>query len=144
MTRLSNAFFIVCGLLASAACHPGPVLPVGKSNVGGTIAGIVSSVGKAPEPGRKVTATNVETGERFEAITGVNGGYTIQVPEGHYRLEVELRRLPFRQAARKPCEASLCALSCIHLNCCGEQTFTLPPHFLCEIARKYLSTLVRN
>ena len=60
------------------------------------------------------------------------------------RLEVELRRLPFRQAARKPCEASLCALSCIHLNCCGEQTFTLPPHFLCEIARKYLSTLVRN
>ena len=93
MTRLSNAFFIfsVCGVLASAACHPGPVLPAGKSNVGGTIAGIVSSVGKAPEPGRKVTATNVATGERFEAITGVNGGYTIKVPEGTYKVEVELR-----------------------------------------------------
>ena len=68
-----------------------PVLPVAKSNVGGTIAGIVSSVGKAPEPGRKVTATNAATGERFEAITGVNGGYTIKVPEGTYKLEVELR-----------------------------------------------------
>jgi hypothetical protein len=94
MTRLPTAFIIfpiglsVCGVLASAACHPGPVLPVGKSNVGGTIAGIVSSVGKAPEPNRKVTATNVATGERFEATTG---GYTINVPEGTYRLEVELR-----------------------------------------------------
>ena len=87
MMRLSNAFFILSmfGVLASAACHPGPVLPAGKSNVGGTIAGIVSSVGKAPEPGRKVTATNVATGERFEAITGVNGGYTIKVPEGTYK-----------------------------------------------------------
>jgi Carboxypeptidase regulatory-like domain len=97
MTRLSNPFFMLSiglslfGVLASAACHPGPVLPATKSNVGGTIAGIVSSVGNAPEPNRKVTATNVATGERFEATTGVNGGYTIQVPEGHYRLEVELR-----------------------------------------------------
>ena len=92
MTRLSNAFFMlsIVGMLASA-CHPGPVLPAGKSNVGGTIAGIVSSVGKVPEPDRKVTATNVATGERFEATTGVNGGYTIKVPEGTYRVEVELR-----------------------------------------------------
>jgi len=76
MTRLPYAIFIfsVCGVLASAACHPGPVLPAGKLDVGGTIAGIVSSVGKAPEPNRKVTATNVATGERFEATTGVNGG----------------------------------------------------------------------
>ena len=97
MTRLSNAFFmllmglLISGVLASAACHPGPVLPAGKLDVGGTIAGIVSSVGKAPEPGRKVTVTNVATGERFEAITGVNGGYTIKVPEGTYKVEVELR-----------------------------------------------------
>jgi hypothetical protein len=95
MTRLSNAFRLfvgigVLGMLASA-CHPGPVLPAGKSTVGGTIAGIVSSVGNVAEPNRKVTATNVATGERFEATTGVNGGYTIQVPEGNYRLEVELR-----------------------------------------------------
>jgi hypothetical protein len=97
MTRHSNPsriFLIglsIFGVLASAACHPGPVLPAGKGNVGGTIVGIVSSVGNAPEPNRKVTATNVATGERFEASTGVNGGYTIKVPEGSYWLEVELR-----------------------------------------------------
>ena len=40
---------------------------------------------------RKVTATNVATGTRYDATTGINGGYTIKVPEGTYRLEVELR-----------------------------------------------------
>ena len=33
---------------------------------------------------------NVATGARFEAITGVNGGYTIKVPEGTYKLDVEV------------------------------------------------------
>jgi hypothetical protein len=32
----------------------------------------------------------VASGARFEATTGANGGYTIKVPEGTYRLEVEL------------------------------------------------------
>ena len=41
---------------------------------------------------RKVTAVNARTGARFETTTGVNGGYTIKVPEeGRYRIEVELR-----------------------------------------------------
>ena len=39
---------------------------------------------------RKVTAINVATGTRYDATTGINGGYTIKVPEGTYRLEVEL------------------------------------------------------
>jgi hypothetical protein len=34
---------------------------------------------------------NVETGQRVEASTTISGGYTMQVPPGHYRLEVELR-----------------------------------------------------
>jgi hypothetical protein len=41
---------------------------------------------------RKVTAIHATTGARFETTTGVNGGYTIKVPQqGRYRIEVELR-----------------------------------------------------
>jgi hypothetical protein len=76
-------------VLAGAACHPGPILTP-KMAVGGTIAGIVSTDTKAAIPGRKVSAVDVSTGTRYEATTGVNGGYTIKVPEGTYRLEVEL------------------------------------------------------
>jgi hypothetical protein len=82
-------------LLMSLGCGPrGPILgtttkPVG---VGGTIAGIVKTAdGSTALSARKVTAINAETGARFEASTASNGGYTIQVPKGKYRLEVELR-----------------------------------------------------
>lgn len=85
--------FAVLLLLASVACHPGPVVGKGTApaGVGGTIAGIVSGVGNAPMPGRKVTAIETASGTRYEATTGANGGYTIKVKEGTYRLEVELR-----------------------------------------------------
>jgi hypothetical protein len=47
----------------SAACHPGPVITTGpKGDVGGTIAGIVSSDSKVALPTRKVTAINTATG----------------------------------------------------------------------------------
>jgi hypothetical protein len=74
-------------------CAPrGPVVDTGNrpEGVGGTIAGIVSA-GTAPLSGRKVTAVNEATGARFDASTATNGGYTIKVPTGTYRLEVELR-----------------------------------------------------
>jgi hypothetical protein len=87
--RLTNALLLVTAL-AAAACHPGPVLTP-KADVGGTIAGIVSTEGNAPVPGRKVTAVDAATGMRYDATTGANGGYTIKVPAGTYRLEVELR-----------------------------------------------------
>jgi hypothetical protein len=44
-----------------------------------------------PLTGRKVTAVNLADGQRIEASTAVNGGYTMKVPMGRYRLEVELR-----------------------------------------------------
>lgn len=76
----------------TAACHPGPVLGTPRAAVGGTIAGIVSTADPAVVvPGRKVTVTDVASGARFEATTGRSGGYTIKVPEGTYRIEVELR-----------------------------------------------------
>ena len=83
---------MILALVICAACHPGPVIDPGPKNpVGGTIAGIVSSDSKIALPTRKVTAINTQTGTRYEATTGVNGGYTIQVPQGTYRLEVEVR-----------------------------------------------------
>lgn len=89
MIRLLQ-FALSVGLMASLACHPGPKIGGTKQPVGGTIAGIVSTLGKAPVPGRKVSAIDTTSGKRYEATTGPNGGYTIQVPEGHYRLEVQL------------------------------------------------------
>lgn len=84
---------LALSLLTSAGCHPGPVIGTGPKppSVGGTIAGIVSTDSNAAVAGRKVTAINTKTGARYDATTGTNGGYTIKVPEGTYRLEVELR-----------------------------------------------------
>ena len=82
-----------CLVIMAAACR-GPVITTDPGlKVGGTIAGIVRSTdGSAPLATRKVTAIHAASGARFETTTGVNGGYTIKVPqEGRYRLEVELR-----------------------------------------------------
>ena len=78
-------------LLSSVACHPGAVInATPQPSVGGTIAGVVRS-GANPIIGRRVTAVNVTTGARFDATTGANGGYTIKVPEGTYRIDLETR-----------------------------------------------------
>ena len=89
----SFTLLLALSLLTSAGCHPGrPVIDTGsKPSVGGTIAGLVSTDMNAAVPDRKVTAINTQTGARYEAATGANGGYTIKVSEGTYRLEVELR-----------------------------------------------------
>jgi hypothetical protein len=78
-------------LLATSACHPGPIVGGTDITVGGTIAGIVSTEAKAAVPGRKVTAVDTVNGGRYEATTGTNGGFTIKVPQGTYRLELEIR-----------------------------------------------------
>jgi hypothetical protein len=94
-------------LLTSAACHPGPIVNTGSKPalVGGTIAGIVSTASNAALPGRKVTAIDTVNGKRYEATTGTNGGYTVQVPEGTYRLEIELR--PGERVAKQPAETKV-------------------------------------
>jgi hypothetical protein len=80
-------------LVVATGCHPQrPVVDTGARppTVGGTIAGSVRETGPgAPLSGRKVTAINEASGRRFETSTGSN---TLQVPEGKYRLEVELRQ----------------------------------------------------
>lgn len=84
---------VLAAVVLAAACR-GPVLTTDPGiKAGGTIAGIVRSTeGSSALVSRQVTAINVKTGARFETTTGVNGGYTIKVPEsGRYRIEVELR-----------------------------------------------------
>lgn len=92
LTAVSGAA-LGCLVIMAAACR-GPVLTTDPGlKVGGTIAGSVRAAdGSVPLVTRKVTAIHAVSGARFETTTGVNGGYTIKVPqEGRYRLEVELR-----------------------------------------------------
>jgi hypothetical protein len=82
-----------CLVVMTAACRAPVITTDPGLNVGGTIAGIVRATdGSVPLVTRKVTAIHAVTGARFETTTGVNGGYTIKVPQqGRYRIEVELR-----------------------------------------------------
>lgn len=89
--RLASVL-LLCIAALTVACHPGPVVNTQANQVGGTIAGIVKTADSAVAvPGRKVSVIEVKTGARHETTTGANGGYTIQVPEGTYRFEIELR-----------------------------------------------------
>jgi hypothetical protein len=95
--KLASAL-LVCFAALSAACgpgpvgRPGPVVNTQPNKVGGTIAGIVKTADSSVAvPGRKVSVIEVTTGARRDTTTGTNGGYTIQVPEGTYRFEIELR-----------------------------------------------------
>jgi hypothetical protein len=81
-------------LTLTMACAPhGPVIDTGPKpvGVGGTIAGTVRAAGGTSLTGRKVTVIDVATGAKLETSTAANGGYTIKVPAGTYRIEVELR-----------------------------------------------------
>jgi carboxypeptidase family protein len=97
------SWILLASTLLTAACHPGPVLNAGAKQppVGGTIAGIVTTADSAVAvPGRKVTVVETTSGSRYDTTTATNGGYTIRVPEGTYRIEVELR--PGETLAKQP------------------------------------------
>ena len=82
---------LVCLAALSAACHNEPVIGGKAMNVGGTIAGIVkTSDSSLALPGRRISAVDVSSGVRRDTTTGADGGYTIQVPVGTYRLDIEL------------------------------------------------------
>jgi hypothetical protein len=81
-------------LTLALGCHPNrPVADPGpRPDVSGTISGIVTANGQsAPLGGRRVTAVNVQTGARVDTSTTSTGGYTMRVPAGTYKLEMELR-----------------------------------------------------
>jgi hypothetical protein len=78
---------------AAAACHPGPIIDPGhKQSVGGTISGVVTTTDSMiAVVDRAVTITETKSGAHYQTTVAANGGYTIQVPEGTYHIEVELR-----------------------------------------------------
>jgi hypothetical protein len=78
--------------VALAACHAAPIAYKGQTvpGTGGTISGVVRSAAGSSLEGRRVTAIDTRTSARFEGTTGANGGYTIQVPPGMYRIELAL------------------------------------------------------
>lgn len=94
MTRRAVLLWPVLGLLAGAACRAGKALPgttPRDETTPGTIAGIVSAGNGEPISGRRVEAVHVDSARRYLAVTSVTGGFSIPVPPGKYRLEVELR-----------------------------------------------------
>ena len=88
-----RAVVLTCAVLLNIGCHPSrPVLDPGpRPDVGGSISGIVTETGGTALGARKVTAVNVKTGVRVDTSTTSTGGYTMRVPAGTYRLELELR-----------------------------------------------------
>jgi len=91
LIKTLSALLVVC----LTACAPrGPIIDTGSkpAGVGGTISGRATfAPGGTPLSGRKVTAVNLADGQRLDTTTATNGGYTIKVPIGRYRLELELR-----------------------------------------------------
>jgi peptidoglycan/LPS O-acetylase OafA/YrhL len=84
---------VAAPLAGCAAAHGGAT--IGRSDappeMSGTISGVVRAAGSnAALSARRVTAVNLTTGAKYESSTAANGGYTMKVPMGHYRLEVAL------------------------------------------------------
>src|SRR5262245_59154522 len=80
-------------LTSSVACHPGQPLAGGVNQpVGGTVSGAVSAAAASvPVVDRKVPLTKISTNAPYDTTTAANGGYTIPVPPGTYRIFLELR-----------------------------------------------------
>jgi Carboxypeptidase regulatory-like domain len=106
MTQLLPALLLA---LATAACAPhGPIVDTGEKppSVMGTISGQVRVAGSnAPLSAHKVTATELTSGATFVTSTASNGGYTMKVPLGKYRLQVELQ--PGEQVVDAPSELQI-------------------------------------
>ena len=94
MSRASAlSVVLVLVALAGTACRPGqPIIDTtpGKNTTPGTIAGNLRTTAGDPLPGREVRAVNATTSQKYSAVTGVTGGFSIKVPPGKYRLELDL------------------------------------------------------
>lgn len=92
MNRVGVLLSAAC-LLAAPACRTGqPILSRTPEdpNTPGTIAGILEDTSGGPLANRAIHAVHVDSGRRHSASTGVTGGFSIPVPPGKYRLEVDL------------------------------------------------------
>ena len=84
----------IAALLYCGACRRGvPAVDLGPKPPAarGTITGLVHGPGDAALTGRTVEVVNVVSGEKFTTQTVSNGGFTIELPKGKYRLDLQLR-----------------------------------------------------
>ena len=92
-----TGFCLLLGIVALmfVACRRGvPVVDTGpKPAVArGTITGTVHGPeGTSAVSGRTVEVVNVDTNERHSVTTNETGGFTIELPPGKYRLELQLQ-----------------------------------------------------
>jgi hypothetical protein len=94
MIETRRAAMALLAALAVAGCRTGqPIYDRTPENqqTPGTIAGILSAGSGEPVAGRAVHAVEVSGGRRYSATSSVTGGFSIPVPPGKYRLEVDLR-----------------------------------------------------
>jgi hypothetical protein len=95
MNRMRIAAVALVVAMAGAGCKSGqPIYDRTPENqlTPGTIAGILSAgIGGEPIAGRGIHAVALTGGRRYSASTSVTGGFSIPVPPGQYRLEVDLR-----------------------------------------------------
>jgi hypothetical protein len=86
-----------------ASCRPGtPVIDPGEKppTISGTVSGAVFGEGRTPVPDRTVTAIDEQSGMRYEAKTNANGQYTLKLPVGKYRMELQV--LPGEVIVKEP------------------------------------------
>ena len=94
MSLRAPAVMVVLLMLSGgcAARHGRPIIGgTTIPNPTGTLSGTVTSSTGTPLEGRRVSAINMATEQRYDVMTASNGGFTIKVPPGRYRLELELR-----------------------------------------------------
>jgi len=91
--RAAAAMVVLLMLSGGCGARHGRPLIGGSTipNPTGTLSGTVTSSTGTPLEGRRVSAINMATEQHYDVTTATNGGYTIKVPPGRYRLEVELR-----------------------------------------------------
>jgi hypothetical protein len=98
MTSRITLVALLVVLSAAAACRTPatgrPVVDTGAKPpaANGTIAGHVRAEGGAPVVSRLVKAVSLEDGQQYETSTNSAGTYSLKVPPGRYRLEVQLRQ----------------------------------------------------
>lgn len=95
--RWMAGFCLALGIVALvfAGCRRGvpvvdtaPKPAIARGTITGTVRG---PEGTSPVSGRTVEIVNVETSERHTVTTSENGGFTIELQPGTYRLDVRLQ-----------------------------------------------------
>jgi hypothetical protein len=81
-------------LILAAACRPGvPVVDPSERppSLDGTVSGHLATTSGDRVAGRKIELVEISTGSRHSVTTDANGAFTVKVPPGKYRLDVELQ-----------------------------------------------------